>query len=261
MGLFGGGKTCCECGKKAGLLSRVSLKDGSYLCGECRDKLSDQLDGDAFKMMSKEDYEQNIEVAKENDRKYKEEYRETFSVSQRGNKVFSADELNGWWVYPKYERPILLHFDQIQNWNVELNTQYDTDDENRSLLGGIFDHFMRSSFYESMVQNHPEIPVCPADCTITGMYLHIHVGHPMIREVVIDCFDVGLFTMSEDDMQNAYSTVIQIIEFLQKVKDGAKASAAESDTAEQLRNFKKLLDEGVLTQEEFDAKKKQILGL
>ena len=32
-------------------------------------------------------------------------------------------------------------------------------------------------------------------------------------------------------------------------------------SADQLRELKNLLDEGVLTQEEFDAKKKQILGL
>ena len=32
-------------------------------------------------------------------------------------------------------------------------------------------------------------------------------------------------------------------------------------SADQLRELKNLLDEGILTQEEFDAKKKQILGL
>lgn len=32
-------------------------------------------------------------------------------------------------------------------------------------------------------------------------------------------------------------------------------------TADQIMNYKKLLDDGAITQEEFDAKKKQILGL
>ena len=31
--------------------------------------------------------------------------------------------------------------------------------------------------------------------------------------------------------------------------------------ADELRKFKELLDSGVITQEEFDAKKKQLLGL
>ena len=33
------------------------------------------------------------------------------------------------------------------------------------------------------------------------------------------------------------------------------------DAAEEIRKYKQLLDEGILTQEEFDAKKKQILNL
>ena len=37
----------------------------------------------------------------------------------------------------------------------------------------------------------------------------------------------------------------------------------EKDTsnADELRKYKKLLDDGVISQEEFDAKKKQLLGL
>ena len=39
------------------------------------------------------------------------------------------------------------------------------------------------------------------------------------------------------------------------------ASSSSSNEAEQLKRFKDLLDSGVITQEEFDAKKKEILGL
>ena len=38
-------------------------------------------------------------------------------------------------------------------------------------------------------------------------------------------------------------------------------NGATLGTAEELKNFKELLDDGVITQEEFDAKKKQLLGL
>lgn len=41
----------------------------------------------------------------------------------------------------------------------------------------------------------------------------------------------------------------------------APASAPVIDTADQLQKFKSLLDNGVITQEEFDAKKKELLGL
>ena len=44
----------------------------------------------------------------------------------------------------------------------------------------------------------------------------------------------------------------------------AKQNSGENSTlsaADELRKFKELLDQGVITQEEFDAKKKQLLGL
>ena len=40
-----------------------------------------------------------------------------------------------------------------------------------------------------------------------------------------------------------------------------KQSTLTAENVEVLRNYKKLLDEGILTQEEFDTKKKQLLGL
>lgn len=53
---------------------------------------------------------------------------------------------------------------------------------------------------------------------------------------------------------------------VERQQEPAKAAAPttiiqQSDDAEQLQKFKALLDSGVITQEEFDAKKKQILGL
>jgi hypothetical protein len=47
----------------------------------------------------------------------------------------------------------------------------------------------------------------------------------------------------------------------QKAELAANTTAPVSDTAVQLNELKQLLDQGILTQEEFDAKKKQILGL
>ena len=41
----------------------------------------------------------------------------------------------------------------------------------------------------------------------------------------------------------------------------ATAASSQSNSADDLKKFKELLDTGVITQEEFDAKKKQLLGL
>ena len=44
-------------------------------------------------------------------------------------------------------------------------------------------------------------------------------------------------------------------------KQGATTIIQQSDAADELSKSKNLLDQGVITQEEFDAKKKQLLGL
>ena len=47
----------------------------------------------------------------------------------------------------------------------------------------------------------------------------------------------------------------------EKADSSVSATAPKNDEADQLKKYKDLLDSGVITQEEFDAKKKQLLGL
>ena len=51
---------------------------------------------------------------------------------------------------------------------------------------------------------------------------------------------------------------------IREAKSGAHAAATvvqQTSAADEIKKFKELLDMGVITQEEFDAKKKQLLGL
>ena len=47
----------------------------------------------------------------------------------------------------------------------------------------------------------------------------------------------------------------------QEAQPAAAAEAPAQDAVSQLKQYKQLLDEGVITQADFDAKKKQIMGL
>jgi hypothetical protein len=59
----------------------------------------------------------------------------------------------------------------------------------------------------------------------------------------------------------AVSTIISTINTLMAQAQQQQVPAAAVSQADELAKFKKLLDDGVLTQEEFDKKKAQILGL
>jgi len=61
---------------------------------------------------------------------------------------------------------------------------------------------------------------------------------------------------NRDEIHAAISELL-----VQRQKAQQAAPAAAADTAGELKKYKELLDAGVISQEEFDAKKKQLLGL
>lgn len=78
----------------------------------------------------------------------------------------------------------------------------------------------------------------------------------------------GLFSGTNNDNRftfyNRYlPTMLEIKEFIQNKLNGGtpQNSTNTTDVATELRKYKQLLDDNIITQEEFEAKKKQLLGL
>ena len=61
-------------------------------------------------------------------------------------------------------------------------------------------------------------------------------------------------------MEELYSTLSQLYN-AQQQSEAVAAYAPQLSAADELAKFKGLLDSGVITQEEFDAKKRQLLDL
>lgn len=64
-----------------------------------------------------------------------------------------------------------------------------------------------------------------------------------------------------ENRADVYDALNSIIGKVQVEAARNNTSAASTSNAEELQKYKELLDNGVITQEEFDAKKKQLLGL
>ena len=60
------------------------------------------------------------------------------------------------------------------------------------------------------------------------------------------------------ELESAYNT---IIEFYNAYKSKQSNTSKPADTTDEIKKYKELLDLGIITQEEFDTKKKQLLGL
>lgn len=65
--------------------------------------------------------------------------------------------------------------------------------------------------------------------------------------------------VSNDDVEDVVKFINQKIEEQKSLPNGAVIQQVSS--ADELKKFKELLDEGVITKEEFEAKKKELLGL
>lgn len=70
---------------------------------------------------------------------------------------------------------------------------------------------------------------------------------------------VVLRAMKKEKTEAAEAFYNYAMEKFHKAKHQEKSSPSSS--ADELRKFKSLLDDGIITQEEFDAKKKELLGL
>lgn len=73
--------------------------------------------------------------------------------------------------------------------------------------------------------------------------------------------DENSIPISKTNLELAREIVEYIEQTRRKIKAGATTVASQLSAADELKKFKELLDMGVITQEEFDAKKKQLLGL
>ena len=72
--------------------------------------------------------------------------------------------------------------------------------------------------------------------------------------------EYAAFGIGQDNVNAIRNSVLEAIENYRAKKNAPAASPAVS-AADELKKFKELLDMGIITQEEFDAKKKQLLGL
>ena len=75
--------------------------------------------------------------------------------------------------------------------------------------------------------------------------------------------DVVIGSYSPEIRTKLSSEIQKIVNDYQSKKEAQSATTfvQQTSAADELKKFKELLDMGVITQEEFDAKKKQLLGL
>lgn len=273
MGLFDK-KECALCGGKAGLLSRSEILGGSYICGDCRNRFSEHTT--RVKQLSLEDIKDQIRIKEENDRRFENEFVTTrsFDFDSR-HTMMLVDDNHGWFVIPKNKNTDIFSFDQIVSYNVDLNTEWLSEEDRRKMcersggsgLLGVLNFLLSDDF----ISRYPDLPHCPRDRKIIGMYFEIRFGdNPFLAEKISIDMLPG-WSNNQTEIEKAYHCANDIYQCIKEYANGSRsvqnasvntASVPQgSSSLQQIRELKELLDIGAITQEEFDAKKKQLLGL
>ncbi|MDO4961858.1 MAG: DUF4428 domain-containing protein [Eubacteriales bacterium] len=261
MGLFDK-VNCCICGAKVGMLTRMKLADGNYICDDCVSKCGMGQDGITFGEMNMHDVQELMKYTADNRKLYETRFRETDAVELNvlgSEKVFSADGNNGWWIDAHQFEPDLYSFDQISEWEMIIDTEEKSEEE---LKEG----------EDPVEPPRDDLPMCEPDEKITRMYVRITFeDHPYLDYKDIDVMN-ALF-VTDADIEAGYAAAIEIFDILERYtgisfdededeeeEDAAPMASRIGSPADELKKYKELLDMGAITEAEYNKKKKQLLG-
>ena len=95
-------------------------------------------------------------------------------------------------------------------------------------------------------------------------YLQLETAASTMNNKASNFFNKNTFTFDGNldfKMEEVQKYIKQKVDEAKKQKNTPIVVAGSVSSADELKKFKELLDMGIITQEEFDAKKKQLLGL
>lgn len=87
------------------------------------------------------------------------------------------------------------------------------------------------------------------------------VGLSMFKGIAVGTSSGKIRFLGISNREDIHKTVSDLLIQRQQEKNTPQKQTPSHSSADELGKFKKLLDDGAITQEEFDAKKKQLLGL
>ncbi len=93
------------------------------------------------------------------------------------------------------------------------------------------------------------------DITYTSGGIYGYITFDSFKECFKVCFPTQEAAKLYPVLNNYFA------DFKQKNKAASAPASVNTSAADELRKYKQLLDDGIITQEEFNAKKKQLLGL
>lgn len=252
---------CPICGKKIGFLN-FRIKDKVAICPDCFAKMD--IDLPRLKFQSIKDIKNHLCFRSENLEKF-----QTFNTSREikiGGYYFREDDNLGLWYVSaekKPKNPTLYNYEQIVDFKLlEDGDTISSGGLGRALVGGAL--FGGVGAIVGGVTGGKK-----AKNILTSLEVIITLDNPYKNTINVKCMPAGITCKSGSLLYKTYkSEANNFISFLATMSAKAKKTEAKKvknspkeNEFDEIVKYKELLDKGVITEEEFALKKKELLGL
>ena len=260
MGIFGEKKKCSVCGKPVGNIGGRQIASG-VICSECRKGCSPLIK--TIECMTADEISEAISNRTENYAKLN-----YFSPSATvGNYLHVDRSLNLWCCPVLYgmfgDNPDLFHFDDLLDYKI-------VEDGGTESKGGLGSAVVGGALFGGAGAIVGSNVGKKVKSTVTKMDVVIQVSYPYISQVEIPLIiqPVERNSLSYKAVCDTANKITSLLDNKLKNKtpdepvvQQPSPAPAVTSAADELLKYKNLLDIGAITQEEYDKKKSQLLGL
>ncbi len=253
MGLFGPKERCSICGSPASGLVKVKLSDG-VLCADCHGKCSPLCTSLSSKRPA--DILRHLDVRSSAAAEYA-----AFKPTDKAGSMIFADRHTQRWcapiLYSKKVAPDLFDFSEVVDYElVEDGSSVTKGGIGSAVVGGALFGGVGAIVGGNAGKKQKDI--------VSKLSVRISLSNEFISQL-----EIPLITQDAKRGGMLYRSALEsarnCISLLDIITHDAQPSAAlvspSASVADELLKFKQLLDVGAITEDEYNAKKKQLLGL
>lgn len=265
MGLFSK-EVCIICGQEAGVMSRTKMNNGTYICSNCVAKtiLSNGWNINTLKTSTPEQIKERMRFALKESEENKKRVQNFNPTLKEGGYIW-FDDNNKWFVLPKgtliskidnchvFKYNELLDFEVLEDGNTITKGGF-----GKAIVGGAIFGLAGAiaggtSKKSKQVCTKLEIKITTKNTDNPVIYLNL-INTEFKKDGLI-------YKIASKSVQNILSKFQIIVNQLEEEKGVSIKNNSNISVADEIKKFKELLDNGIISQEEFDVKKKQLLGL
>ncbi|MEH7236791.1 SHOCT domain-containing protein [Bacillus sp. JJ1562] len=256
MGFFDLKAPCAVCEKDAGL-NRYRIADKKWICPNCYKEAGFKLTTDTRKL-TVEDVHAAIQDKKENEKELG-----VFTPTKKIGTLVEFDDNQKKWlvlspVLGKREKSTVYNYSDIIDFELlEDGESVASGGLGRALVGGAL--FGGAGAIVGGVTGKKRTK---GVCTSLKIKVTVNdMNNPAVYITFLSTKtkkDGFIYKSIFNHAQECLSTFQLICD---RQKNETNNSSTSTSSADKIRKFKELLDEGIITQEEFDIKKKELLGI